>query len=130
MFSTPAPIWNEIAETQRIKSPLWKRLMQMDGIAMAAELDRVTDKLPEKDSTVLLAYQATACLLAENEAISRYLESTDQLGLRSSLPELTSIPEAVDLATMEYRLEPSQQNRLAELLERQYPLGNDSNNKN
>jgi hypothetical protein len=68
------------------------------------------------DAAVCRGYVLVAPLLRENVAISRFLEAQQSPDLRSCLPELTSINEAVALATQEYRLKPSQQTQLADLL--------------
>lgn len=82
-------------------------------------LDELVDKPLEKmgaDNRVILAYRLVAPLLMENEAISAYLEETQQPTLRASLPEVISVNEAVILASMEYPLTQSQQKQLTQLL--------------
>ena len=61
--------------------------------------------------------EATAPLLVENEAISSFLQETRRTSLRTSLPEVVSVSEAVILASMEYQLTRSQQAKLKQLLE-------------
>jgi hypothetical protein len=68
------------------------------------------------DNRVILAYRLVAPLLIENEAISAYLEESQQPTLRASLPEINSVNEAVMLASMEYEMTPSQQRKLTQLL--------------
>jgi hypothetical protein len=61
----------------------------------------------------------TLPLLVENEAISRYVQQSDQLYLRNSLPELLTVNEAVTIATQEYRLNLQQAQRLKLLLNKE-----------
>jgi hypothetical protein len=68
-------------------------------------------------------YQLTAPLLMENEAISRYIYRTGNLNLRRTMPELTTVGEAVYLATQEYMLDSDQQEALTKLLVRLWPHG-------
>lgn len=118
MYQTPLPIWNEIAQTQQLVSPRWRRMMSLAPEAMASAIKDLEAQLEQKgaDPRSIRAYLLTAPLLAENEAISRYVEEKGNPGLRASLPELTSINEALLLASHEYRLSPSQQARLRKLL--------------
>ncbi|MBY0439962.1 MAG: hypothetical protein K2W80_17395, partial [Burkholderiales bacterium] len=57
-----------------------------------------------------------APLLQENVAISRYLQATDRISLRSALPEIVTVSEAVGLAGMEYNLTAKQEESLRTLL--------------
>ena len=63
-----------------------------------------------------LAFRLVAPLLQETQAISDYILLTQRLDLRSALPEVNSVNEAVMLASTEYRLTPSQQKKLTQLL--------------
>lgn len=118
MYQTPLPIWNEIAKTQELATPQWRRLLNLDPEAMPSAIKDLETRLEQKgaDPRSIRAYLLTAPLLAENEAISRYVEASGNPGLRASLPELTSINEALVLASHEFRLSPSQQSMLRKLL--------------
>ena len=118
MYQVPMPVWNEIAASQALSQP-WATLFRLEPEQLPAKLEQLVDKPLEAkgaDNSVVLAYRLVAPLLMENEAISSYLEMTQQTMLRASLPELNSVNEAVTLATMEYRLSPSQQAKLTQLL--------------
>ncbi len=118
MHQAPMRIWNEIAMSQPLSQP-WVRLFRATPEQFPAMLDELVDKPLEQqgaDNRVILAYRLVAPLLIENEAISAYLEETQQPTLRTSLPEVTSVNEAVILASMEYPLTQSQQKKLAQLL--------------
>jgi hypothetical protein len=67
------------------------------------------------------AFLLTAPLLMENAAISRWIQESGRRDLREALPELTSIREAVDMATADLRLSPMEQQQLRTVLKRQYP---------
>ena len=119
MHQVPTPIWNEIAETQSLQHPVWAKLFAMKDEAMTQALNRIEDDLSLRgvDNRTILAWRLTAPLLQENVAISRYVMEARRPELRSILPELTTVNEAVILASNEYRLTPSQQSRLAKLLQ-------------
>jgi hypothetical protein len=86
---------------------------------LPAGLEKLVDAPLEAqgaDNKTVLAYRLVAPLLQENEAISEYLLLVNSPSLRASLPELTSVNQAVILASQEYRLNPSQQAKLTQLL--------------
>jgi hypothetical protein len=114
--------WNEIAQSQALSQP-WATLFRMTPEELPAGLDKLVDQPIEAqgaDNRTVLAYRLVAPLLLENVAISDYLGMTNQLNLRASMPELTSVNEAVILASKEYRLTASQQAKLTQLLQQAY----------
>ena len=118
MYQAPTPVWNEIAASQPLSQP-WATLFRMDDDQMPQGITKYLDSPAEAmgaDNQTVLAYRLTAPLLMETEAISAYIVETQNEMLRSSLPELNSVNEAVELATMEYRLNQSQQEKLRQLL--------------
>ena len=118
MYQAPTPVWNEIAASQPLSQP-WATLFRMDDDQMPQGVTKYLDNPAEAmgaDNQTVLAYRLTAPLLMESEAISAYIVETQNEMLRSSLPELNSVNEAVELATMEYRLNQSQQEKLRQLL--------------
>ena len=121
MYQAPTEIWNEIAKTQAVLHQPWKRLFSLPSESLLPELEKLekSPRLAKHDARVVRAYLLTA-LLMENQAISTYLEAQQSTSLRSSLPELTSISEAVDLGTAEYRLSRPQQQSLRTLLSESY----------
>lgn len=113
-------MWNEIAKSQPLSEP-WATLFRMSDEELEKGLETLVDKPAEAagaDNRTALAYRLTAPLLVENEAISSFLQETQQTSLRTSLPEVVSVSEAVILASMEYQLTRSQQEKLRQLLER------------
>lgn len=117
MHQCPQPIWQEIARTQQISRPLWKRVMSADD--PQPMLTRLEADLEETgaDARTIRAFLLVAPLLDESEAISRYVEASGRTDLRNSLPEINSPNEALILASQEYRLIPSQIQRLKKLLQ-------------
>ena len=102
MHQVPMRVWNEIAMSHPLSQP-WFQLFRATPEQFPAMLDELVDKPLEQqgaDNRVILAYRLVAPLLMENEAISAYLEETQQPTLRASLPEVTSVNEAVILASM------------------------------
>ena len=122
MYQAPMQAWNEIAQSQALSQP-WATLFRMTPEELPAGLDKLVDQPIEAqgaDNRTVLAYRLVAPLLLENVAISDYLGMTNQLSLRASMPELTSVNEAVILASNEYRLTASQQAKLTQLLQQAY----------
>jgi hypothetical protein len=122
MFQCPTRFWNEIASTQHILHNPWKELFALSDEPMAEALDSLVEQLKAEgaDGSVVTAYLVVCPLLMENVAISRYLEESATPSLRSSLPEVTSISEAVALAVGDYRLTRKDQLLLAKLLRQAY----------
>jgi hypothetical protein len=119
MLQVAAPILNEIARTQTLETDWARKLFAMSQQELNEQDQAQYKSLVQAgiDRAVAIAYQAIAPLLAENEAISRYIEETGSLELRSCLPEVTTTEEALILATEEYLLDPTQQAQLRGLLE-------------
>lgn len=120
MYQVPTPVWNDIARSQPLSQP-WAKLFRMNYAQLVESLPKLVDEPIEAlgaDNSTVLAYRLVAPLLQENEAISAYIEETENLSLRASLPEINSVNEAVMLASEEYRLNQSQQNKLEKLLNR------------
>ena len=67
---------------------------------------------------VTSSYLLVCPLLAENRAISLYVQGTRDPNRRAILPEVVSVKEAVALATREMMLNPTEQAQLSALLTR------------
>lgn len=118
MYQVPMSVWNAIARSQPLGQP-WATLFRLTPEELPTQLEMLVDRPLEAagaDNRVVMAYRLVAPLLMETEAISSYLQETQQSMLRASLPELNSVNEAVILASMEYPLTPSQQSKLKQLL--------------
>lgn len=110
MYQTPLPIWNDIALSQPLFPPM-RELFAATPETLPAMIDKHLDKPAEAmglDDPTALAFRLVMPLFVENEAISAYIEEMRQQQLRSSLPELTTVRECLELAAMEYRLDQSQ----------------------
>ena len=119
MHQVATPIWNAIAKTQRLNSRPWGQWMALDGQSLVEALDKQGKELESSGASarVILAYQTVGPLLAENVAISRYIQQKGNASLRNSLPELTTTNEAIYLASQEYELTQADQTRLGKLLD-------------
>lgn len=119
MQQVAAAIWNEIAKTQDLRNPSMKVLLPMSQPEMDKVLEqqaKALEKSGQPDS-VINAYQQMAPLLAENEAISSYINQVGNSDLRSALPEVLTAPEAVAIASQERPLSKSEQTQLLNLLQ-------------
>lgn len=120
LTSVAAPIWNEIARTQKLKTEWARKSFLLNGEEMAELESRewkalVQKKVSEEAAT---AYVTVKPLLLENVAISKFTQA--QPNYRQALPEIVSISEAVMVASMDYPLSPTQQAELKTLLEAEY----------
>ena len=117
LTSVATRIWNEIAEGQQLKTQWAKKafLLSPDEMAELEDLEykELVKKYPHE---VAAAFLDMKPLLLENVAISRHIQRTNSLELRNALPEVTTINEAVMLASLDRMLTRSQQKQLTELL--------------
>ena len=100
MESVPAKILNEIASNQKLRTVGCQRLFRM------TDEEKRADQAPQYlaltrsgvSHRVAANYQGLAPLMAENEAISRYVLEKDDPELRMLLPEICSPTEAMRIA--------------------------------
>ena len=116
MYQVATPIWNEIARTQKTRTG-WGRLMEAPELQAAIEPVEAGLEALGADARTIRAYLLTAPLLAENVAISRWIEGRGATHLRSSLPELTTVRQAMTLASTEFSLTKTQTQMLDKLLQ-------------
>jgi hypothetical protein len=124
MQQTPMPIWNQIAKAQPLSQP-WSTLFRATPETLPGLLAKLVDEPAEAagaDNKTVLAMRLVAPLLVESEAISAFILEEQNPSLRTSLPEVNSVNEAVMMASQEYRLNPSQQAKLTQLLKAQFKL--------
>lgn len=123
MYQVPAAIWNKIAASQKLASPSFQRLMKMNDEQILQALDEQAKVLEARGvpDSVIVAYQMLAPLLAENEAISRYINKTGDTSLREALPEILNANEAVVIASQDRPLSKSEQQTLLSMLKRLEP---------
>ena len=110
MHHTPRPIWNDLARSQPLY-PQMRELFAATPQTLAVLMEKHVDAPAAAmglDNRTALAFRLVMPLYVENEAISAYIEETQQAQLRSSLPELTTVKECLVLAAQEFRLNQSQ----------------------
>lgn len=117
MYQVPMQVWNAIAASQPL-SPKWAELFRQPQQDLPKALEPIYAELDalKVDNRVQRAFVLVAPLLVENESISAYLEEMNLQHLRAAMPELSSISEAVALASAEFPMTPAQQQKLASLL--------------
>lgn len=114
-------IWNEIAETQTLKTAWAREAFALDENNMGVFEDYEYEEFYKNvDPLVFISYLDYRPLLLENVAISQYIQVKQNLELRMPLPEIISINEAVAVASMDRMLSPVQQKELRALLREDY----------
>ena len=115
LTSVATAVWNHIAETQQIKTAWAQKAFALNPEEMQQAEDKEYKALARAvGHDVAASYQDVKPLLLENEAISRFTQA--QPMYREALPEVTSIAEALTLASMERPLSQTQQKLLKMLL--------------
>jgi len=115
LTSVATAVWNQIAETQKLKTAWAKKAFALNSEEMQQAEDKEYKALARAvGHDVAASYQDVKPLLLENEAISRFTQA--QPMYREALPEVTSIAEALTLASMERPLSQTQQKLLKMLL--------------
>lgn len=118
MYQLPAQVWNQIAQQPEMQNPSMKALMAMGQEQMDSALQQQADALTKNGipDSVINAYQTMGPLLAENQAISAYIEKTGNSDLRKACPEVISAPEALGVAKQDYQLSEAEQQQLLQML--------------
>lgn len=120
MHQVPQEIWQEIhaLANEQIRTQWADRLFPESAETVTEELEQQGMRMRGRgvDNKVVLAFQMTAPLLQEREAISTYLAKTHRVDLRGALPELETVDDAVLLAEKELMLSPRQSTTLRNLL--------------
>ena len=115
LTSVATAVWNQIAETQKLKTAWAKKAFALNPEEMQQAEDKEYKALARAvGHDVAASYQDVKPLLLENEAISRFTQA--QPMYREALPQVTSIAEALILASMERPLSQTQQKLLKMLL--------------
>lgn len=124
MYQLPAQVWNLIAQQPEMQNPSMKALMSMNQEQMDSALQQQADTLTQNGvpDNVINAYQTMGPLLAENQAISSYIEKTGNSDLRKACPEVISAPEALAVAKQDYRLNEPEQQQLLQMLMQLEPM--------
>lgn len=118
MYQVPTAVWNEVAKQPEMRFQAFKLIMSMTQDEMLEALNQQAEALAQNGvpDSVINAYQTMAPLLAENEAISAYINKTDNSNLRAALPEVLNAPEAVAIAEQDRPLSEAEQQLLLEML--------------
>lgn len=115
LTSVATAVWNQIAETQKLRTAWAQKVFALNSEEMQQAEDKEYKALARAvGHDVAASYQDVKPLLLENEAISRFTQA--QPMYREALPEVTSIAEALTLASMERPLSQTQQKLLKMLL--------------
>ena len=116
MTSLPAPLWNQIAETQELETEAAKTAFRLNPEQLAQMSDH-WDRLETAAGTpskVISCLLTVLPLLLESAAIAGQVSQTPEL--RSALPEVNSPEEAATLMQMEWRLTPAEKTTLTAAL--------------
>ena len=118
VYQVAPSVWNAIASSQPLVNPSMQQLWPMPAEEMLSALESQEQTLAANGvpDSVITAYIRMAPLLAENEAISAYINATGNTSLRSALPEVLNAPEAVTIATQDQPLSESEQSKLLAML--------------
>ena len=124
MYQPPAQVWNLIARQPEMQNPSMKALMSMNQEQMDSALQQQADTLTQNGvpDNVINAYQTMGPLLAENQAISSYIEKTGNSDPRKACPEVISAPEVLAVAKQDYRLNEPEQQQLLQMLMQLEPM--------
>lgn len=100
--------------------PSFQILMAMPQALMLQALEEQAQVLAQQGTSdsVINAYQRMAPLLAEGQAISAYINHTENFNLRAALPEVLSAVEAVLIASTDCLLSVEEQRILLAMLSR------------
>ncbi len=118
MYQVTPETWNEISAEGALVHPTWARIMSLPESEMMSALDQLAEVWEQSyPARSVRAALLVAPLLAEHVAITAHLEDHPMAwALRSAMPEILSVGEAVAVAESEFMLEPSQAEALQHLL--------------
>lgn len=116
MYSVAAPVWNRIAQEQQLQTPMARSLFPLSEPKLTEALEARELAMQQQgiEPAVAVAYNATAPLLWENQALQAHARANPDL--QAALPDVGSPSEAALLATREYSLTAPQQRALMQLL--------------
>jgi hypothetical protein len=118
MHQVATPIWNQIADQQRLRTTWAMQMFPMDEATMDAALEREEARIAaDVGAVVAAAYLKFIPFLWEETAISRFL--SDNPNCRAALMPLTDVSEAVMIASKDFPLTMLEKKKLATLLRKQ-----------
>jgi hypothetical protein len=118
MHQAAARYWNEIAETQPLKTEWAQQMFPLPQEDMDLALENEEKRLMRETSNPVLAaaYLKIMPLLWENAAISDYLKENPSL--KAAIPPIENIAEAIMMARKDFRLTTPELTKLKEMLEK------------
>lgn len=118
MFQVTPELWNQIADSQKLVNPSLRMLLRMPRELMQEQLQSMEQALEANGvpDSVITSYLTMAPLLAEHEAISRFINEMGSSSLRQALPEVLTAQEAVAIAQQDRPLNDSESELLLKML--------------
>ena len=115
MFQAPARVWNQIVETQDLRTEWANKMFPLPQDLMDEEIQAEVDRLTKETGSPILAaaYLVVMPLLWESAAIARF---NDQYGPLASLPPVETVDDAMAIAVGDYPLDKPEQQALRQLL--------------
>jgi hypothetical protein len=119
MYMFDHEIANRIAATQEMATEEMKLWFEASDVQVKdMEKEKQVEILRETgDDIVAAAVVAFLPLLAENKAISRYINYTGDYDLRVQIPEIITAEEAGLFAEMEFSLNPEQTSAVTRIID-------------
>lgn len=115
MYQAPAQLWNQIAETQELRTAWAQQMFPLpeDDLEMALTAEELRLSKVMGSAKLAAAYLTVMPLLWEAEAIQ--LHQTE-FGPNASIPPLATVQEAVIVASRDFGLTTAQQATLQKQL--------------
>ena len=106
MYQIPTSIRNDIVEKVKLLNPSMEKLFSMEEEEFQEAMTEQADLLEERGLSiqVVILYQKIAPLLKESTALSLYIDKTQRFDLRTAMPEILSVDEAIVFARGENHL--------------------------
>jgi hypothetical protein len=118
MYSVPSATLNQIAATQDLRNKWAKNLFRLTEDQKQLQLDKQVDALIKAGNSwaVAMGYVTVAFLMVENEAISKFIQETEQSDLRAVLPEIVTPEEALLVAEKDFPMTKRDRKKLYSIL--------------
>ena len=116
MHQAAARYWNEIAQTQHLKTEWAQQMFPLPQKELDAALELEEERLTRQsnDRQVASAYLKIMPMLWENEAISKFLNANPSL--MNAMTPVQSLHEALMVARKDFRLTNGQMTKLKQML--------------
>jgi hypothetical protein len=118
MHQAAATFWNQVAESQHLKTDWAKQMFPLPQQQLDQALENEEAKLTRQtnDPQLAAAYLKIMPLLWENAAISNFLLANPTLKI--AMPPIESASEAMSVARKDFRLTTGQLTKLSEMLKK------------